>query len=157
MTCSIAVQCHPRDSSPRCPLDKRLEDILRSLPSTPRPSRLLPYAELINELRARGWSYRQIAVLLAEKCDLQVSYRSVHHFVQIQDITAKADRPRRSHHAALKAEFTHERPNDPHEVSQRIATLKRRAPRPESEGLDFEFDPTDLCDWDRVNPPPSSA
>ena len=122
-------------------MDKELEDLLRRLPQTPQRSRLAPYAELISELRVRGWSYREIARILAEKCGIQVSYRNVHHFVQIREITTEAAVARKSQPTTPNEEPTHGRLRGP-DISQRIAALKKRAARPEHEGLDFEFDPT---------------
>ena len=63
-------------------MDTTLRDILNSLPDKPPRSRLAPYAELIDELLKRGWTYRGIAGALVEKCGVQVSASNVHHFVK---------------------------------------------------------------------------
>jgi hypothetical protein len=63
-------------------MDRTYEEILREVTSRRMRSRLDPYAELIVELKIRGWSYRGIAEILSEKCDLQVSYRTVHHYAK---------------------------------------------------------------------------
>ena len=63
-------------------MDDKLQVILDSLPEKPPRSRLEPYCELIDELRRRGRTYREIARILVEKCQLQVSRSTVHDFVR---------------------------------------------------------------------------
>jgi hypothetical protein len=50
----------------------RFKDIRDASPGKPPRSRLEPYRELIEELRRRGWTYRDIAHILAEKWQVQV-------------------------------------------------------------------------------------
>ena len=68
-------------------MDDRFRDILDSLPPKPPRSRLEPYAELINELRHRGTTYRNTAKILAEECQLEVSASTVHDFVRVRSRT----------------------------------------------------------------------
>ena len=63
-------------------MDDKLQVILDSLPEKRPRSRLEPYCELIDELRRRGRTYREIARILVEKCQLQVSRSTVHDFVR---------------------------------------------------------------------------
>ena len=42
-------------------MDKQLEDILNSLPPRAPRSRLEPFADLIDEMRRRSWTFRDIA------------------------------------------------------------------------------------------------
>lgn len=63
-------------------MDQDFEEILANLPAKRARSRLEPYAALINELRDRGWGYRDIVRVLAEKCDVQTSVSNLHHFVR---------------------------------------------------------------------------
>ena len=73
-----------------CPVnDNELSHFLDSLPPRPPRSRLEPFAALIDELRRRGWTYRQLARLLAEKCQLHTSASNIHHFVTRRELRAK--------------------------------------------------------------------
>ena len=59
-----------------------LETILAELPEKPPRSRLDPYLELIQELRMRKWTFKQIADLLAEKVGVRVTGSAVHDFLR---------------------------------------------------------------------------
>ena len=63
-------------------MDDRLKDILDALPTKSPRSRLEPYREFIQELRRRGRTYRDIASILSEKCQVQVSASGIHDFVR---------------------------------------------------------------------------
>jgi hypothetical protein len=63
-------------------MDTNFKEILNGLPDKPPRSRLEPYRELIRELRRRGRTYRDIAHILAEKCQIQVTASGVHNFVR---------------------------------------------------------------------------
>ena len=54
-------------------MDDRFLDILDGIPEKPPRSSLEPYREFINELRRRGRTYREIAHILTEKCQLRVA------------------------------------------------------------------------------------
>jgi hypothetical protein len=69
-------------------MDKTLDDILKTLPDRPPRSRLTAYADLIDGLRQRGWTYRGIVGILAEKVGVKVSVSNLHHFV-MRRATAK--------------------------------------------------------------------
>ena len=62
-------------------MDSEFRKILESLPEKPPRSRLEPYAELIDGLRRRGRTYRDVVEILAEKCQLQVSISTLHDFL----------------------------------------------------------------------------
>ncbi len=51
-------------------MDDNFGAILDSLPKKRQRSKLEPYTELTYQLRRRGHTYREIARILAEKCDL---------------------------------------------------------------------------------------
>ena len=63
-------------------VDDNFQDILDSLPEKPSRSRLQPYGRLIEELLRRRRTYREIARILAEKCQIQVSSSTIHDFVR---------------------------------------------------------------------------
>jgi len=60
-----------------------VRQIIESLPEKRSRSRLEPYRQLIAELRRLGRTYREIAHVLREKCQVQVSAVAVHNFVRI--------------------------------------------------------------------------
>jgi hypothetical protein len=65
-------------------MDKdKLREIIESLPEKRSRSRLEPYRQLIAELRRLRRTYREIAHVLGEKCQVQVSATAVHNFVRI--------------------------------------------------------------------------
>ena len=74
-------------------MSDKFRAILDALPEKPPRSRLEPYSELIDELRKRRRTYREIVSVLAEKCDLRVSISTIHDFVRAK---SKEVRRRRS-------------------------------------------------------------
>jgi hypothetical protein len=70
-------------------MDDELNHFLDSLPPRPPRSRLEPYGALIEELRRRGWAYRQIARVLSDSCQFQTSPSNIHYFVTRRESTAK--------------------------------------------------------------------
>src|SRR5437762_2358710 len=76
------------------PMDDRFQDILDGIPEKPPRSSLEPYRDLINELRRRGRTYREIAHILAEKCQLRVAASTVNRFVSKRKV-ARAKPPAR--------------------------------------------------------------
>src|SRR5580704_12252351 len=63
-------------------MDAKSKEILDGLPSKRPRSRPEPYRELIRELRRRGRTYRDIAHILADKCQIRVTASGVHDFVR---------------------------------------------------------------------------
>jgi hypothetical protein len=59
-----------------------IQAILDRLPPKPPRSKLEPYAELIQELRKRGRSYRDIAGILAACCGVSAGAHTVYNFVR---------------------------------------------------------------------------
>src|ERR1044071_1124063 len=62
-------------------MDRKFEEILATLPDKPVRSRLEPYGELIVELRRRGRTFREIAAILEEQCQLRVAASTVVRFL----------------------------------------------------------------------------
>src|SRR5438128_4932327 len=62
--------------------DDQVRKILDALPKKVSRSRLEPYRELIRQLRRRRRTYREIAQLLGEHCQLRISVTAVHKFVE---------------------------------------------------------------------------
>ena len=59
-------------------MDETAQAILDSLPVKPPAAELAPYRELICEMRRRGWSCREIAQVLAEKCGVHTTLIAVY-------------------------------------------------------------------------------
>ena len=141
-------------------MDERFTAILDSLPPKEPRSRLEPYRELIREMRRRGRTYREIAQVLAERCQLRVAPSTVHEFVSrrsrsksappmeaaapspIRDSLEEDAPPRRSPPVAANPD-----------VQQRIQALKQR-PGPASGNSKpvFAYDETEPL---RVRPTPT--
>ena len=73
----------------------QFKDILDSLPEKSPRSRLDPYLELIEELRRRGRTFREIAHILAERCYLETAASTIHDFIRTRSQRAQRS-PRRS-------------------------------------------------------------
>jgi hypothetical protein len=63
-------------------MDNKFSDILDSLPEPEPRSCLDPFQELIYELHRRGRTYREIARILAERCEVVVSVSTIYRFFQ---------------------------------------------------------------------------
>src|SRR6267378_6638911 len=100
-------------------MDTKFRQILDGLPDKPPRSRLEPYRELISELRRRGRTYRDIAHILAEKCQVQVTASGVHDFVR------KRSRDRRKPAGPMTSSRTEKRPAA---AIRRVATTPKSAP-----------------------------
>lgn len=130
-------------------MEGRFQDILNSVTEIPGRSRLEPYGELIDELRRRGQTYRDIASLLAEKCQVQVSKSAINDFVRLRS------RRKRNSSRRIAADTMIAAPIDPKaanagsaqnpsadDVRQRIAALKARKAVTTPSQEDFHFDPS---------------
>jgi len=130
-------------------MEGKFNDILSSVAEKPGRSRLEPYAELVDELHRRKLTCRDIAAVLAEKCQFQVSKSAVNNFVRARS-RRKRNSARRIATAAIIAgpvapkadsvDSAHRLAED--EVRQRIAALKARRPVTRPLPDDFQFDPT---------------
>jgi hypothetical protein len=132
----------------------QFQDIVDNLPEKPPRSRLEPYRELIDELRRRGRTFREIARILAKECHMKTAASTIHDFIRTRSRRAQRS-PRRSSNGiqkqvplattpgvemgtrAAKAGATAD------EVRRKIAALKVRKsiidPTPEG----FHFDPSE--------------
>ena len=131
-----------------------LKDILDALPVKPPRSRLEPYREFIEELRHRGHTYRDIAGILAEKCQIQVSASGVHDFVRTR---SRRNQKARRRSSAVVAKSTTARTSQTietqppatraaapvDEVRRKIAALKVRTSVIEPAPENFRFDPSE--------------
>ncbi len=130
-------------------MDARFQAILDSLPLKRPRSRLEPYAELIEELRQRGTTYRKIAAILTERCQLQTSASTVHDFLRVRTPTktpAKrgrtvASRMRDAARRAPRLSRAQGNVQPPDDVQRRIAALKVRSIPTKPKPKEFQYDP----------------
>lgn len=127
-------------------MEQRLGDILKSLPPKPFRSRLAPYSELIDELRKSGWTYRDIAGILYQKCGVRVCASNLHHFVNSRKVKLKPNTPPRPMSASIKEQHSQVTPKppsqskNPDEVTRRLQALKDRAATLAQDNKIFEYD-----------------
>ena len=65
-------------------MNETFQAILDSLPPKEPRSKLEPYAELTQELRKRGRSYREIVSILAERCGVRLGTHTVYNSVRVR-------------------------------------------------------------------------
>ena len=133
-------------------MDTKFREILDGLPDKPPRSRLEPYRELIRELRRRRRTYRDIAHILAEKCQIQVTASGVHDFVRKRSwdkrkpprpmaSARKEERPAAAMTRVTTTPKSARSPGD--EVQRKIAALKARRPGVKPLPEKFQFDPSE--------------
>ena len=127
-------------------MDDNFRAILDSLPKKRQRSKLEPYTELIDQLRRRGRTYREIARILAEKCDLIVASSTIVRFVASRSKKKhKCSKHRESRkapstvRASIEMKVTSAAPDD--NVRKRIAALKQRPAKSAQPPKQFEYDP----------------
>ena len=129
-------------------MDAKFQDILDGLADKRGRSRLEPYRQLIEELQRRGRSYRDVAKILREKCDLQVSASTIHDFVRIRSRWRNKSRRTPTHRtesstpAATPQYEQTERSTriDSEDIRRKVAALKFRKEVTEMSQKRFEFD-----------------
>jgi hypothetical protein len=131
-------------------VESKIQDILNGVTAKPGRSRLEPYGELIDELRRRGLTYRDIAAILAEKCEFRISKSAINDFVRAQSQRKRNSAKRIAIDAKIVAPMvpksatvaSAQKPSEG-EVRQRIAALKARKPAIAPSSDTFEFDPSE--------------
>lgn len=135
-------------------MEDKFSEILEGVPEAWHRSSLAPYGDLIDELRRRGLPYREIARVLAEKCQISVTWTTIIRFVRHRSKTRKIASP---HKGTKHGEATRVDPNadgilvrhfpaqqvhpSDDEVQRRIAALKARIPQPQKHENVFQYDP----------------
>jgi len=128
----------------------KLQDILNALPEKPPRSRLETYRELIDQLRQRAWTYRDIAGVLPDRCQLSVSISTLHDFVRLRSLGKRTSAKRAAANEAKATAIepkgrvvgSGQRAADDEEVRRRIAALKARKPEATPSIGECDFDPT---------------
>ena len=138
-------------------MEDQLKRIIESLPEKPPRSRLAPYLEFIEELRRLGRTYRDIAAILAEECQLNVSASAIHDFVRIH---SRERTKRRNSTSELRGRFMNPKAES-HDVApaenrgmdavlERIVALKSRGTTSDPTTEAFRFDPSEPLRLKRV-------
>ncbi len=128
-------------------MDEKLIKILEGLPEKRQRSRLEPYTEFIFELRRRRRTYREIATILSEKCQLTVASSTIIRFVRVRS-GAKRTKTKLSETGLPEAQPinptcrpTSERTRSDDEIRQQMEALKRKPIVSQEPIKVFEYDP----------------
>jgi hypothetical protein len=123
-------------------MDEKFQSILESLPKKSPRSRLEPYQDLINELRRRGRTYREIERILVEQCHVETSRSAINDFVRVRSRKKTLKRQAGgSSEANAIPPLNRETPSSD-EVYRRIAELKRRpTPQQTTPEIVFHYNP----------------
>jgi IS30 family transposase len=135
-------------------MDDKLQSILETLPESSSRSCLDPFIEFINELRRRGRTYREMARILADHCDIRVSVSTIYRFLHSRTRTKPL---LRSQHLARHPEVTkgsaavqgkptakmesEKEGETSDKIQERIAALKNRQEPTETTPKLFDYDP----------------
>jgi hypothetical protein len=131
-------------------VEDKFHDILSKVSIKSGRSCLEPYGELIDELRARGLTYRGIADILTDELKFHVPKSTVNDFVR-----GRARRRRNAsrqivRRVAIPTPVVAKAPNlhagsgpSGDEVQRRIAAMKARKPTPTLSDNGFYFDPSE--------------
>jgi hypothetical protein len=130
------------------PVEDKFQHILSKVTKKSGRSRLEPYGELINELRGRGLTYRDISDVLTAELQLHVPRSTVNDFVRERSRRRRNAVRRISRRVATPAPMvpkpaslhSSQGPSDD-EVRQRIAALKARKPAAEPTTNEFHYNP----------------
>jgi hypothetical protein len=132
-------------------MDDNFRSILDSLPPKRHRSRLEPYSDLIDELRRRGHAFREIAHILAEKCDVTVVSSTLVRFMASRSRAKrrKSKLPKeevllvKKDRTAVSEKPTPDSTPSPtdDEVRKRIEALKQRTMKPLAQSKQFKYDP----------------
>jgi len=131
-------------------MDGRFQDILSKVTRKSGRSRLEPYGELIDELRSRGLTYRDISDILTDELQIHVPRSTVNDFVRERSRRRRNAARQISRRVAPPSPVVHKAaplqagqgPSD-EEVRQRIAAMKARKPVATPSDNGFYFDPTE--------------
>ena len=132
----------------RCTMEEQFQRILSKAAQKSGRSRLEPYSELIEQLRQRKLTYRDISDILTKELQVQVPKSTVNDFVRAQARERK-NAARRLSRRSSAAEPAVLPPSLPHstqspsynEIRQKIAELKAKKPAVDSAPDGFHYDP----------------
>ena len=136
--------------------DEQIEAILNALPARRPPSRLEPYAQLIDQLRKLGLTYREIEEILLEKCGIHAPRSTINDFVRRRSLRKGSKiqtlRPPKGKNGKMPAtarpkekevSWVESGPSALDDVYKRITVLKQR-PAPIAKTTEvFHYDPNE--------------
>jgi hypothetical protein len=130
-------------------MDEKFQSILEALPQKSPRSRLEPYQDLINELRRRGRSYRDIERILVEQCHIHTSRSAINDFVRVRSRRKGMKRQADGHSEATARPGEHKaNPGNPpkttsdvEDIYRRIAVFKQQPIETQSTPELFHYDP----------------
>jgi hypothetical protein len=119
-----------------------IRQILDTLPNRGGRSSLESYRELILEMRRRGYSYREAARLLSDRCGVKISHAAIHNFVRrhVRALAAEPSQPVPQIARGQSGQASGANSGGLGDVRDRIAALKKRATPAAMEEPDFRFD-----------------
>jgi hypothetical protein len=134
-------------------MEEEIRNILDDLPEPMPRSCLDPLRELIEELHRRGRTYREIARILAERCEVRVSASTVYRFLDNRSRIKPQSRTYPSAHVPKMKKLS--QPADTEqkiavnsetgatsdEIQKRIAALKHRPMLAQTKSRLFDYDP----------------
>jgi hypothetical protein len=127
-------------------MDDRFKAILESVPKKRQRSKLQPFTELIRQLRRRGHTYREIARILAEECEMVVASSTVVRFVatlarEKRKYSKRHDSRNKRHEAPqiIGVNVTSAAPDS--DLWKRIEALKQQPAKIANSTKQFEYDP----------------
>ena len=127
-------------------MDGQFQDILNGLPEKRPCSRLEPHETLIDELRRRGRTFREIADILAEECHVETAASTIHDFVRMRSrkelLRARPNQQPQPSRRELKQHPAAKTAAVVDEVRRKIAALKIRKSVIETTPEGFQFDPS---------------
>ncbi len=131
-------------------MDERICKILGCLPGQPARSSLEPWRGLIEELRRRGRTYRDVTKILFEHCQVRVAPSTIFRFVRARSKAARKGRSETKQLTAPRQIKARAVPNSPEairddfkleEIQRRILALKSK-PAPKEQKLKiFYYNP----------------
>ena len=127
-------------------MDDKFKAILDNFPKMHQRSKLEPYTEFIAQRRRRGHTQREIARILAGKCDLIVASSTLVRFVAARSKKKlKCSKHRESRKVpttvggSIEKKVTSAAPDD--NVRKRIEALKKWPAKSVQPAKQFEYDP----------------
>lgn len=129
-------------------MDNTFQYILSKAAKKSGRSRLEPYGELIEHLRQRGLTYREISDILTKELQVQVPKSTINDFVRAQARERRNAARRLSRRESMSTPAapkplslsSSQRPSA-NEVRQKIAVLKARKPVAEPPADGFQYNP----------------
>jgi hypothetical protein len=131
-------------------MDANHQEILDNLEEKEPRSRLIPYRDLILELRRRNRTYREILQILADRCQICVSISTLYDFLHDQ---RRIDSKKKKQQAKEQnSPDPNNKPQSPKRISEeipdmndlqkRIAALKKRTTPAKTNASRFSYDPS---------------